>query len=133
MAEIQRHRADGADRVDAQLDTQAMAQRTQGVEIVQNAGRSLAMHEPEPATRGGSDETPFDFLDVEWFAPGFGQDLEAKPPAASMAHESLAEFSVGQDETGRAIQRQLTGNRIVGHRAAAEHDLGARGTGELAE
>src|SRR5262245_37481029 len=91
------------------------------------------MHEPEPAARGGSDETPLDFLDIEWLAPGFGQDLEAKPPAASMTHEALAEFAVGQDETGRPIQRQLTGNRIVGHRAASQHDLRARGTSELAE
>ena len=91
------------------------------------------MHEPEPAAQGGSDETTLDFLDIEWFAPGFGHDLKAKPPAASMVHEALAEFSVAQDETGRTIQRQLTGNRIVGHRAASEHDLRARGTGELAE
>src|SRR5262249_12715617 len=91
------------------------------------------MHEPEPAARGASDETPLDLLDIEWFAPGFGQDLEAKPPAASMTHEALAEFSVGQDETGRSIQRQLTGNRIVGHRAASEHDLRALRTGELAK
>src|SRR5262245_66129681 len=91
------------------------------------------MHEPEPAARGDSDETPLDFLDIEWFTPGFGQDLEAKPPAARMTHEALAEFSVGQDETARPVQRQLTGNRIVGHRAASKHDLRARGTGELAE
>ena len=132
-AQIHRHRADGADAIQAQLcprsahmDLSPAMSLSTPVEVSQcthqnqaGAGRADSF---SPTAARSSGSTPGKFQRFK---------IQIEPPG--LVHQPAAKFAVAQNQAGLAEQRQLSGNHVVGQRARTHQQLDFRGTDEFAE
>src|SRR5207248_453841 len=96
-AQIHCHRADRADAVEAERYRRILACGLERAEIVQDAGRRLAMYRPQPALAG---QPAWQRRHVERLAPGLPHYLELQTLAPRMVDEPVAEFAVAQHDAG---------------------------------
>jgi len=56
-----------------------------------------------------------------------------KTEPLGMIHQPIPELSVGEDQSGSAVERELRRDGLVGQRATAKKDLRPRSSGDRTE
>ena len=101
----------------------------EGGEVVEHAGRGLAMDRPDPADPRGRRRAPRASPRAARARPRRRPAAEGEPPAPRLPGQPVAELAVDQRQPAPAEERQLRRDRLVAQRPRAEQhlDLGCRG------
>src|SRR5581483_473419 len=130
--QIHRDGADGTDAVEAKLHAARSADLLEGIEIVQDAGGSLAMDAPEP---GGAALVQLlrEHIKIKRTAAFGLEHVELEPKAAGMVNQAFPELAIREDEARLFIERQLRGDDVVPKRTRAQQNFDAGRARQAAE
>src|SRR5208283_4325561 len=118
-----RHRADRADAIETELDLKFRAQRFERVEVVDHAGRSFAMHAPEPAGRRRSFQRFSYRAGIERLAPRKFDRIKVQLPTPRFVNQPVSEFAIAQNDAALLLERKLAADDVVRKRAGADEQL----------
>src|SRR5258706_5356467 len=121
-----------ADAIQTELQTELAADLLEPRQVVEYSSRGLAVHCPNPTQLWRAGNSLTNLPRIKHPAPIQPQDVKVQAEAACVIHQSIAKFSVGENQTRLFQQGNLPGCHIVSQAARSEKNLDRAGVHQFA-